>query len=98
MKIQQYRQSYTSFRCPFCKGIAYTVRQTADEHIDKQCKLFHRRLKTATYAFCGVSARAGPHAESERIVFAHFSWVYDTFSLFRRRFCLHGASCMVWEA
>ena len=43
----------------------------------------------------GVSARAEPHAESERIVFVYFSWVYDTFSLFLRRFKLHGASCGV---
>ena len=45
--------------------------------------------------FCGVSACAGLHAESERIVFVHFSWVYDTFSLFLRCFCLRGASCRV---
>ena len=95
MKIQQYRQSYTSFRCPFCKGIAYTVRQTADEHNDRQCRLFHHRLKTAAYAFGGVSACAEPHAESERIVFAPFLRIYDTFSLFRRRFCPRGASCRV---
>ena len=43
----------------------------------------------------GVSACAEPHAESQRIVFAHFSRVYDTFSLFQRRFCLHGAPCTV---
>ena len=36
----------------------------------------------------GVSASLGRRTESERIVFAHFSRVYDTFSLFQRRFCL----------
>ena len=95
LKIQQCRQSYTSFRCPFCKGIAYTVRQTADEHNDRQCRLFHHRLKTAAYAFGGVSACAEPHAESERIVFAPFLRVYDTFSLFLRCFRLRGAPCRV---
>ena len=47
--------------------------------------------------FCGVYARTGPHAESERIVFVRFSRVYDTFSLFPRRFSLRGASRTVWE-
>ena len=44
---------------------------------------------------CGVSACAGPPAESESIVFARFFWVYDTFSLFLQRFWLRGASCGV---
>ncbi len=48
-----------------------------------------------SHFFCGVSARASPPAKSERIVFARFSWVYDTFSLFLRRFCPRGAPCRV---
>ena len=44
---------------------------------------------------CGISARAELHAQSERIVFAHFSWGYDTFSLFLRCFCPRRASCGV---
>ena len=47
--------------------------------------------------FSGVSARAEPHAESERIVFVLFLWVYDTFSLFLRCFCTRGAPYTAWE-
>ena len=43
-----------------------------------------------SHFFCGVSACVEPHAESERIVFVRFSRVYDTFSLFLRRFCPRG--------
>ena len=102
------------------------VRQTANEHIGKQRKLFQRLFKTAHTLFAvfqpargpmesqnvsflpifygitirfhfssGVSARAGPQVKSERIVFAYFLWVYDTFSLFRQCFYLCGASCRV---
>ena len=43
----------------------------------------------------GVSARAEPHGKSESIVFARFLGVYDTFSLFRQRIRLRGASWKV---
>ena len=51
---------------------------------------------TIRFHFCsGVSASAEPQAESERIVFARFSRVYDTFSLFQRRFSPCGAPSRV---
>ena len=43
----------------------------------------------------GESACAGLHGKSESIVFARFSRVYDTFSLFRRRIRLRGVSWKV---
>ena len=56
--------------------------------------LFH--VFTIRSHFSGsVSCCAEPNAESERIVFVHFLWVYDTFSLFLRRFCPRGTSCTV---
>ena len=48
-----------------------------------------------SHFFRDVSARAGAQAKSERIVFVRFLRVYDTFSLFPRRFSPHGASSKV---
>ena len=45
--------------------------------------------------FSGDSGCAEPQARSERIVFVRFLWVYDTFSLFQRRFSPRGAPCKV---
>ena len=43
----------------------------------------------------GVSACARSPVRSERIVFGPFSRIFDTFSLFQRRFCLRRASYRV---
>ena len=52
-------------------------------------------LKTAHTLSAAESASAGAPAGSERIVFASFSGVYDTFSLFQWRIRQRGSPCEV---
>ena len=91
--------------CPFFKGLRYVFTFAAVFQPVRSLKRSQNvsflsvfQGFTIRFHFCsGVSASAEPQAESERIVFARFSRVYDTFSLFQRRFSPRGASCTVWE-
>ena len=89
--------------CPFFMGLRYVLTFSAaflparglmrGQNVSFLL-LFHGFTRLSHFSG-GVSSCAGPHAESERIVFARFSWVYDTFSLFLRCFRLRGAPCRV---
>ena len=91
--------------CPFFTGLRYVLTFPAAFQPARDLKrsqnvsflsVFHG-ITIRSHFFRSVSARAKPHAESERIVFARFSRVYDTFSLFQRCFSPHLAPCAVWE-
>ena len=80
--------------CPFFMGLRYVFTfpaafQPTRGFMQSQnvsfLSVFHR-ITIRSHFSGGVSARAEPQAESERIVFASFSRVYDTFSLFQRHF------------
>ena len=79
--------------CPFFPCLRYVLpfpaaNQPAREPLRGQNVSFLHHFPVFTirspFSSGGISQR-GPPAESERIVFASFSGVYDTFSLFQRR-------------
>ena len=97
-KVRTYRfcPFFACLRYVFTFSAAFQPARSLKQSQNVSFLSVFRRFTIRFHFFCGVSACAGPHAESERIVFARFSWVYDTFSLFRRRFCPRGASRTVW--
>ena len=87
----------TTYRfCPFFVGLRYVLTfllpfrppSDAGQSHNVSFLLYFRGFTIRSHFTATVSASLGRRTESQRIVFAPFSWVYDTFSLFCCRFCL----------